>query len=87
MKKQCDYYKQTVVCSNGKCKWFGPWQIFRWNPYTALYMPDGEMIDESSYCPETCPCCGNDFAGAMDKVFIGDENLYVLYVWDEKKLR
>ena len=80
----CDYYKQTVFCY--KCRWKGPWQIFRWDPMNAITSPDGDIVDESGYAPEACPLCGSDFSGQMDKVFYGNENPYVLYVWDEKKL-
>ena len=80
MRTALDYYKQTIVCPD--CDWEGPWEIFRY-PSKILDNVDGDLISASYKCPDNCPKCGSDFAGAMSDMFYGNENPYVLYLWDE----
>lgn len=85
MNDTLDYYKQTIVCPLN-CGWMkGPWEIFRY-PSEIPDNLDGDLISASYMRPEKCPKCGSDFAGKMSDMFYGNENPYVLYVWDEIEL-
>jgi len=77
------YYRQTLHCM--KCKWQGPWQIFR---LEHREMGDGTIIDKSGWF-DSCPECESQLAGSVEMQWHDDHEepcggRGCLYIWEER---